>query len=128
MIYTFCVGLKYLIKGKKKRGENRRWVKTVLRSLIPYQGREEFLGRSERKWHCNQIRVLEASTGCIVEDSGSRASPQHLDPQVPRLPHFTAALVWKQVKLQAGTWLSRDGRGPGPEPKQSHEGWEGVTS
>ena len=103
-------------------------MKTVLRSLIPYQGREEFLGRSERKWHCNQIRVLEASTGCIVEDSGSRASPQHLAPQVPRLPHFTAALVWKQVKLQAGTWLSRDGRGPGPEPKQSHEGWEGVTS
>ena len=23
MIYTFCVGLKYLIKGKKKRGEQK---------------------------------------------------------------------------------------------------------
>lgn len=52
MIYTFCVGLQYLKKKKKKElGENRRWVKTVLRSLIPYQGREELLGGSEHKWH-----------------------------------------------------------------------------
>ena len=50
MIYTFCVGLQDL-KKKKELGENRRWVKTVLRSLIPYQGREELLGGSERKWH-----------------------------------------------------------------------------
>ena len=81
-------------------------MKTVLRSLIPYQSREEFLGRSERKWHCNQIRVLEASAGCIVEDSGSRASPQHLASQVPRLPHlphFTAS-----PGLEAGETASRD--------------------
>ena len=60
---------------------------------------------------------------------GSRATA-HLASQVPCLPHFPAS-----PGLEGGETGARDlvkggwgGSGPGLEPKQSHEGWEGMTS
>lgn len=120
--------------GSGRRGWQDRWsLQIILKSLISYQDREELSGSSELEWHRNQICVSGTSAWLQMVRSRAGTGPCGRTPP-PTLPtrcltHLTLlpALVWKRVKLEAGTRGRGCGSGPGLSQSSHSEDGKQVT-